>query len=201
MDCSPPGFSVPGILQARKLERVAIPFSRGSSQIRDRTRVSCIAGRFFTIWPIKSIARVIWVFTRTRKGETRAPTRDLAKAGWKASCWCSYTNKKIQNKEFNSNYQTFTTFKGLYYRTELRSARPPRSRANLLTLGCEAGKVQHLFTACQIRHFPGDSDGKASACNAGDLGLIPGLGSSPGEGNGNPLQYSCLEKSMDGGAW
>ena len=43
--------------------------------------------------------------------------------------------------------------------------------------------------------FPGGSDGEASACNAGDPGLIPGLGRSPGEGNGNPLQYSCLEKS------
>ena len=42
---------------------------------------------------------------------------------------------------------------------------------------------------------------KASACNAGDLGLIPGLGRSPGEGNGNPLQYSCLDNPMDGGAW
>ena len=43
--------------------------------------------------------------------------------------------------------------------------------------------------------------GKASACNAGDLGSIPGLGRSPGEGNGNPLQYSWLENSMDRGAW
>ena len=41
--------------------------------------------------------------------------------------------------------------------------------------------------------FPGGSEGKESACNAGDLGLIPWLGRSPGEGNGNPLQYSCLE--------
>ena len=49
--------------------------------------------------------------------------------------------------------------------------------------------------------FPGGSDGKASACNAGDLGLIPGLGRSPGEGNGNPLQYSRLENSMDREAW
>ena len=49
--------------------------------------------------------------------------------------------------------------------------------------------------------FPGDSDGKESACNAGDLGLIPGLGRSFGEGNGNPLQYSCLENPMDRGAW
>ena len=50
------------------------------------------------------------------------------------------------------------------------------------------------------RIFPGGSDGKASVYNAGDLGLIPGWGRFPGEGNGNPLQYSCLENPMDGGA-
>ena len=49
--------------------------------------------------------------------------------------------------------------------------------------------------------FPGGSDGKASAYNAGDPGSIPGSGRSPGEGNGNPLQYSCLENPMDGEAW
>jgi len=49
--------------------------------------------------------------------------------------------------------------------------------------------------------FPGGSDGKASAYNVGDLGSIPWSGRSPGEGNGNPLQYSCLENPMDGGAW
>ena len=47
----------------------------------------------------------------------------------------------------------------------------------------------------------GGSEVKASACNAGDLGSNPGSGRSPGEGNGNPLQYSCLENPMDGGAW
>ena len=49
--------------------------------------------------------------------------------------------------------------------------------------------------------FPSSSDGKASAYSAGDPGLIPGLGRSPGEENGNPLQYSCLENPMDQGAW
>ena len=49
--------------------------------------------------------------------------------------------------------------------------------------------------------FPGGSEGKESACNAEDPGLIPGLGLSPGKGNGIPLQYSCLENSMDRGAW
>ena len=49
--------------------------------------------------------------------------------------------------------------------------------------------------------FPGGLAGKESTCNAGDLGLIPGLGRSPGEGNGNPLQYSRLENPMGRGAW
>ena len=52
-----------------------------------------------------------------------------------------------------------------------------------------------------VRGFPGDLDGKESACNTGDPGSIPGSGRSRGEGNGNPLQYSCLENSMDRGAW
>ena len=52
-----------------------------------------------------------------------------------------------------------------------------------------------------IESFPGGSDGKESACHVGDPGLIPGSGRSLGEGNGNPLQYSCLEISMDRGAW
>ena len=49
--------------------------------------------------------------------------------------------------------------------------------------------------------FPGGLEGKASACNAGDPGSIPESGRSPGEGNGNPLQYSCVENPMDGEAW
>ena len=51
------------------------------------------------------------------------------------------------------------------------------------------------------KDFPGGSDGKASVYSAGDLGLIPGLGRFPGEGDGNPLQYYCLENPMDRGTW
>ena len=51
------------------------------------------------------------------------------------------------------------------------------------------------------KDFPGGSDDKASAYNVGDLGSVPGSGRSPGEGNGNLLQYSCLENPMDGGTW
>ena len=52
-----------------------------------------------------------------------------------------------------------------------------------------------------VSYFPCGSDSKESAYNAGDRGSIPGSGISSGEGNGNPLQYSCLENPMDGGAW
>ena len=94
MDYSLAGSSVHGILQVRILEWVAIPFSRGSSQPRDQTCISCIAGG-----------------------------------------------------------------------------------------------------------FPGGSEVKVSACNAGYLGSIPGSRRCPGEGNGNPFQYSFLENPMEGGAW
>ena len=59
----------------------------------------------------------------------------------------------------------------------------------------------HSLSTLDLFDFPGGSEGKASACNVGDPGLIPGSGRSPGEGNGNPLQYSCLENPTDGGAW
>ena len=68
--------------------------------------------------------------------------------------------------------------------------------------------TSHILNTSSICHglpcwvgFPGGSEGKESACNPGDLGSIPGSGRSPGEGNGNPHQYSCLENSVDGGAW
>ena len=58
-----------------------------------------------------------------------------------------------------------------------------------------------IFWAPKFLGFPDGSDGKESACNAGDLGLIPGSGRFTGEGNGNPPQYSCLENSTDRGNW
>ena len=60
-------------------------------------------------------------------------------------------------------------------------------------------KISKIFR--HFKMFLGGSDGKESTCNAEDLGLIPGLGRSPGEGNGNPLQYSCLENPMHRGSW
>ena len=70
-------------------------------------------------------------------------------------------------------------------------------------MDCTMGvaKSQTRLNDFHFSSFPGDPDHKESACNAGGLGLIPGSGRSPGEGNGYPLQYSCLENSMDRGAW
>ena len=119
MDCSLPGSSVYGILQARVLEWVAISFSSGSSQSRNWTQISCIAGRFFTIWA----TREAW-FDR--------------------------------NASFNP--------------IKFNYVRPIHS----------------------VRGFPGRSAGRESACSVENLGSIPGLERSPGEGNGYPPQYSGL---------
>ena len=78
----------------------------------------------------------------------------------------------------------------------------------LLHLSCAKGDREEILQVASevkcitniILGFPSGSDGKESACNAGDPGSIPGLGRSPGEGNGYPLQYSCLENPMDRGA-
>ena len=70
-----------------------------------------------------------------------------------------------------------------------------------ITLPSKVHLVKVMVFPVVINGFPSGSEVKASACNAGDLSSIPGSGRSPGEGNDNPLQYSCLENPMDGGAW
>ena len=64
-----------------------------------------------------------------------------------------------------------------------------------------AAHYQNQMKLTILASFPGGSEVKVPASNEGDSGSIPGLGRSPGEGNGSPLQYSCLENPMDGGAW
>ena len=94
---------------------------------------------------------------------------------------CSYDN---EGDLYNAKSQTvLISILGLWYL--------PRCHSPL-----------HYFSIQGITNkFPGSSDGKEYACNAGDLGSIPGSGRSPGEGNGYPLQHSCLKNSMDRGAW
>ena len=89
----------------------------------------------------------------------------------------------------------------------LQSMRPQRIQLSDWMMAARSEGLQvgepGCFSLCHgwCWGFPGGSDGKASARSVEGPGLIPGSGRSPGEGNGNPLQYSCLENSMDGGAW
>ena len=80
-------------------------------------------------------------------------------------------------------------------------AGPTVNRAVSSVASIENPRAGHPGNPFWTVGFPGGSEVKASACNAGDLGSIPGSRRSPGEGNGNPLQYSCLENPVDGGAW
>ena len=73
--------------------------------------------------------------------------------------------------------------------TAITAGQCPGSRGSTDT---KPGRHGIHKTQDKERHFPGSASGKESACNAGDMGLIPGSGRSPGEGSGNPLQYSCL---------
>ena len=81
-----------------------------------------------------------------------------------------------------------------------QAAAHPRRRACFLALVCHLLSCRILLTL-GFSPVPGGAEVKASACSVGDLGSIPGLGRSPGEGNGNPLQYFHLENHMEGGAW
>ena len=78
---------------------------------------------------------------------------------------------------------------------------PTMWETQVWSLGQEDPLEKKMATHSSILDFPGGSDGKASIYNAGDLGSIPGSRRFPGVGNGNPLQYFCLENPMDGGAW
>ena len=136
IDCSPPGSPVPGILQARTLEWVAISLSN--------------AGK----WKVK--------------------VKSLSHVGLFATPW-------------TAAYQAPPSMG--FSRQEYWSGVPlPSPLLSVIGVQTENG-------------FPGSSDGKAFDYNAGDPGLIPGSGRSSGEGNGNPLQYSCLENLMDLGPW
>ena len=93
-------------------------------------------------------------------------------------------------------------WRSVFFTVQLSHPYMTTGKTIALTRWTFVGKVMSLlFNMLSRLDFPGGSDGKVSAYNAGDLGSIPGLGRSPGEGNGNPLQYSCLENPMDRRAW
>ena len=101
---------------------------------------------------------------------------------------------------------SFTFIKRLFSSSSL-SAKRVVSSAYLRLLIYLPAVIPYLtsiivaYSTISTMDFPGGSDGKVSAYNAGDLGSVPGLGRSPGEGNGNPLQDSCLENPIGNGAW
>ena len=113
----------------------------------------------------------------------------------------------MQHREMNDLYFLFHEKKKP--REDNAYTHPPPGLPILCNCTHILSRISYIFGVTNIKFinfkvmtdFPGGSDGKASACNAGDPGSIPGSGRSPGEGNGNPLQYSCLENPVDRGAW
>ena len=83
----------------------------------------------------------------------------------------------------------------------IRALQPHQTRLGLFPALARLLRCLVPLRLCFLMGFSSDSDGEESVCNAGDLGSIPGSGRSPGEGNGNPLQYSCLENPTDRGIW
>ena len=146
MDCSLPGSSVHGILQARVLEWVAMPFSRGSSWPRDQTQVSCIAGRFSTIWTTREALYLRLLFFKCLRTTCANPSGGLFKM-------------QIPSLQLIS----------------LESLRWGPEVFNLMKIS-SSSYASNTEEALQCRW-------------------------SLAEGNGYPLQYSCLENSMDRGVW
>ena len=107
----------------------------------------------------------------------------------KASVGCFFSSEQVVAEE--------TVFLRSYCRS---CTSPYLSYLMLLTTLCQLCFTEIRTSGLSVG-FPGGVEGKESACNAGDPGSVPGLGRFPGEGNGNPLQYSCLENPMDRGAW
>ena len=165
------------------LEWVAIPFSRGFSQPRDWTQVSHNVGGFFTSWATEKPYICIY-----------------------SVCVCMHTRvhwiiiTTISLVEIFHHTQNYTFFFFLVMRTFTIYCLNNFQLYNivLITVSPLPGKyIQYSI----VKYSHHGSDGKESACNAGALGSIPGSGISSEEGNGNVLQHSCLENSMDRRAW
>ena len=178
MDCSLPGSSVHGILQARTLEWVALPFSRGSSQPRGQTWVSCIAGRFFTLWTTREAWR------RQKKVKMRKGTGGKGginkgkqdTEGWQArKPMCSRNSKR----DWGGSWLAQMRQEG---KEGVTRARAPRWCSGFVSFSSgQWGGVK----VCYIKQWPEKMTLGTSllvqwlglwAPNAGDVGLIPGQG-------------------------
>ena len=110
-----------------------------------------------------------------------------------------YVDLRNRNKEVDALYRKIA-FQSHIRKSFLRNG-TSRPLNNAQIKGTDPSHSQKPRWNLVPSVFPCSSVGNVSACNAGDLGSVPGSGSSPGEGNGNPFQYSCLENPMDRGAW
>ena len=197
MDCNLPGSSIHGILQARILGWVAICFSRGSSWSRGWTWISCIMGRLFMAWATRQ--STLGKVKNSRKGVT---VWSVVKHWGDQPDWSEGPLNVAGNRD-TSSYSSLKSISNI---------------TSLVIPSCflQMELSKHLYkplwvpciwymsggSHCIIcEDFLGGSDSKDSSCNAGDSGLIPGLRRFPGEGNSNPLQYSCLENPMDREVW
>ena len=155
--CDPMDYEVHGILQARTLEWVTVPFPRGSSQPRDRSRSPTLQADSLPGKP-KNTEWVAYGFS-SGSFPRRDPTGVCCTEGGFLASWATGDSQRDSSA------------------------------------GLQTNKRQGLRTTTRWRN------GNDSACQCGDAGLVSGLGRSPGAGNGSPLQCSCLENPMDGGAW
>ena len=216
MDCSQPGSSVHGILQARILEWVAIPFSRGSSWPRDRTRVSCPAGRLFTIWatsetPFLSCGLCHSSLITCHSSSICVPAE-----------WNQLTSPTVPAVLAVDFYKALLIhcLHLSSFASQESAACPPSwpqvmlSRQQTLSpfsgealfpgFLCEAIFCNNLIRERNLKNLiPRSLSGKESACSAGDtgdVGLIPGLGRSPGGGNVTHFSILAWRIPMDRGA-
>ena len=196
MDCSPLGSSVHRILQARILEWVAISFSRGSSQPRDRTQVSRIAGRCFNYWATREAGVYSYVSTRasclTHIYPFSIPSREGSPAPNLGKCKIHLSNQGYQNwsafptrmmlllrtRETGKKVQSLSSRRRRWHPTPLLLPRKAHGQRSLG--GCSPWGREESDTTERL-HF--------------HFSLSP-----IGEGNGNPLQCSCLEDPRDGAA-
>ena len=178
MDCSLPGSSVHGVLQARILEWVAMPSSRGSSQPKDWTQVSCIKGRFFIIWATRESSSHVWMWELAHK------------EGWVLKNWCFWTVEKtlespLDCKEIKpvnpKGNQSWILTGGIDTESEAPIFWPPDVKSRLTGKDLNAGKDwrqeekgttedevvgwHHGLHGHEFEQIPGDSEGQGSmAC-------------------------------------
>ena len=216
MDCSPPSSPVHGIIQARILEWVAIPFSRGSSQPRDRTQVSCTAGRFFTVWATRETPIV-------SKDESIKDSFLWDSFLWISLCLFRTSEGKYPTETISMNSRGKKGLRNVVHpfaKRLLGLLNQPRGISMFRVLGCwllgqstvwwDRGKRRRRQWQPTPVLLPGKSHGRRSLVGCSPWGCEESDTTEQlhfhfslsciGEGNGDPLQCSCLENPRDGGA-